>query len=76
VCAVPDEVWGERVRAFVRPASGHKPMREELIEHVTAAGLAAHKIPAEVVLVEDFPRTAAGKIRKQDLRRGRWVASS
>ncbi len=68
VCAAPDEVWGERVCAFVRAASGATPTLDELAGHVTAAGLAAHKAPAQVVLVDDFPRTSAGKVRKQDLR--------
>jgi len=68
VCAAPDEVWGERVCAFVRAAPGSKPTLEALADHVIGTGLAAHKAPAELVVVDDFPRTSAGKIRKQDLR--------
>jgi acyl-CoA synthetase (AMP-forming)/AMP-acid ligase II len=68
VCAAPDDTWGERVCAFVRPAPGPPPTLEALAQHVAAAGLAAHKAPAQLVVLDDFPRTSAGKIRKQDLR--------
>jgi acyl-CoA synthetase (AMP-forming)/AMP-acid ligase II len=68
VCAAPDELWGEAVCAFVRPTAGSVPTVEALADHVVGAGLAAHKAPARLVLVDDLPRTAAGKVRKQDLR--------
>jgi acyl-CoA synthetase (AMP-forming)/AMP-acid ligase II len=68
VCAAPDELWGERVCAFVRPAPGSAPGLDALAAHVMSAGLAAHKAPAQLVVVDDFPRTAAGKVRKQDLK--------
>ncbi len=71
VCAGPDELWGERVCAFVRAAPGTAPTRDELAAHLLAAGVAARKAPAEVTLVDDFPRTAAGKIKKGELRRAR-----
>ncbi len=73
VCAAPDATWGERVCAFVRPAPGEAPTLQLLVEHLTGSGLAAHKAPAELVLVDDFPRTAAGKVRKQELRRTLWA---
>jgi acyl-CoA synthetase (AMP-forming)/AMP-acid ligase II len=68
VCAAPDELWGESVCAFVRASDGPTPSLDALAAHVSAAGLASHKVPVRLVLVDDFPRTAAGKIRKQDLR--------
>jgi acyl-CoA synthetase (AMP-forming)/AMP-acid ligase II len=69
VCAVPDDVFGEAVAAFViaRP-SATPPTLDELADHARGAGLATHKLPAHLVLVDDFPRTAAGKVRKRDLR--------
>ncbi|MHB8464046.1 MAG: class I adenylate-forming enzyme family protein [Acidimicrobiales bacterium] len=70
VCAVPDDRWGEIVCAFVVPCDGHKPTVEQLAAHVIGAGLAAHKAPAQVVLIDELPRTAAGKVRKQQLRTG------
>jgi non-ribosomal peptide synthetase component E (peptide arylation enzyme) len=70
VCAAPDETWGEKVCAFVRPAPGASPSLAELVHHVTKTGMAFHKAPADLVLVDDFPRTPAGKIHIQELLRG------
>ena len=75
VCAAPDEVWGERVVAFVRAVDGTSPNAAELATHARHAGLAAHKVPADVKVVDDFPRTASGKIRKADLRATLWRTS-
>jgi fatty-acyl-CoA synthase len=41
---------------------------EQLRAFAAAAGLAAHKLPARLIIVDDFPRTAAAKVRKRDLR--------
>jgi acyl-CoA synthetase (AMP-forming)/AMP-acid ligase II len=65
--AVPDDVWGEAVAAYVIAKAGFKPTLDELRAHVEAHGLAAHKAPARLVIVDDFPRTASGKVRKRDL---------
>ncbi|MGP0028980.1 MAG: class I adenylate-forming enzyme family protein [Acidimicrobiales bacterium] len=69
VCAAPDEVWGEAVCAVVVPQDGAMaPTIQDLGEAATAAGLATHKLPARVVVTDSLPRTAAGKVRKRDLR--------
>jgi len=69
VCASPDEVWGEAVCAVVVPRDRAKtPTVRELRDLASAAGLAAHKWPERVVVTEALPRTAAGKVRKRDLR--------
>jgi non-ribosomal peptide synthetase component E (peptide arylation enzyme) len=44
------------------------PTVQELQEVAAAAGLAAHKAPTKVVVMRALPRTAAGKVRKRDLR--------
>ena len=54
--------------AVVRVRPGGSVDLEQLRTFAADAGLAAHKLPARLVLVDDFPRTAAGKIRKRDLR--------
>jgi acyl-CoA synthetase (AMP-forming)/AMP-acid ligase II len=70
VAPAPDPIWGEVVCAFVLPRAGSPaPDLDALVAHTAAAGLASHKAPARLVLVDDFPRTAAGKVRKRDLRR-------
>jgi cyclohexanecarboxylate-CoA ligase len=67
VCAAPDPTWGETVCAVVLPR-GDAPTLDDLVAHARAHDLATHKLPARLVLVDDFPRTPAGKIRKRDLR--------
>ncbi len=69
VCAAPDEVWGEAVCAVLVPRDGATaPTVRELDQMAVAAGLATHKRPSRVVVTEALPRTAAGKVRKRDLR--------
>lgn len=68
VCAGPDPVWGERVCAFVRARPGIPPTLDELRAHVVASGLAPHKAPERLDVVDDLPRTATGKVRKAALR--------
>ncbi len=66
---MPDPRYGERVCAFVVPADGcQAPDIDELIGHFEALGAARQKTPERVVAVDDLPRTASGKVRKQELR--------
>ncbi|MGW3974350.1 (2,3-dihydroxybenzoyl)adenylate synthase [Streptomyces ardesiacus] len=58
-----DENLGERSCACIVPR-GAPPTRAELNAHLTARGLAAFKLPDEVAVLRDFPRTAFGKIDK------------
>ncbi len=67
VIGVPDDHWGEQVAAFIRPAPGHAPAKEELAAHCRAR-LAAHKTPRHWVFTDAFPLTASGKIQKFLLR--------
>ncbi|MGD9966155.1 MAG: long-chain fatty acid--CoA ligase [Hyphomonadaceae bacterium] len=64
IIGVADEKWGEVGHAFVllRPEIA-APSSAELIQHCRA-NLAAYKAPRYVSFVDEFPRTAAGKIRK------------
>ncbi|MFL6845494.1 MAG: AMP-binding protein [Allosphingosinicella sp.] len=64
VVAVPSPRWGEVGRAFVRPAEGGSPPAAAELEAHCRARLAAYKVPASFEWVADFPRTAAGKVRK------------
>lgn len=76
VCAGPDEVWGERVVAFVRAREGWHLALDDLRDHVLAAGLAPHKAPEQLAVVEDLPRTATGKVLKTALRERLRAASA
>jgi fatty-acyl-CoA synthase len=67
VVGVPDERWGEVGCAFVLPAPGAS-IDAEMLRAFCRQNLAAYKVPKAVVVVDDFPRTAAGKVRKHMLR--------
>jgi fatty-acyl-CoA synthase len=64
VVAAPDPRWGEVGCAFVRPAEGRPVPAAAELEAFCRARLAAYKVPASFEYVDDFPRTAAGKVQK------------
>lgn len=66
---VPDERYGERVCAFVvlREAGGSLDL-DEVGRHFAAVGVARQKTPERLVVVDELPRTPAGKLRKHQLR--------
>ena len=66
VIGVADRFWGEVVGAVIRPAGHTAPDEAELAAHCRAR-LAAYKTPVRWLLVDGFPLTATGKIRKDVL---------
>lgn len=62
----PDAEWGERVVAYVVPATGEHPHLEQLRAHVRES-LPAFCAPRDVVLVSLIPRTTLGKVRRAAL---------
>jgi acyl-CoA synthetase (AMP-forming)/AMP-acid ligase II len=69
VVAAPDARLGERACAVVRMLPGAAPVTlADVTAHLADAGLARQKWPELLRVVDDFPRTASGKIRKVDLR--------
>ncbi|MCC9173693.1 acyl-CoA synthetase [Arthrobacter sp. zg-Y179] len=68
VIGVPDSRWGEVPRAVISLREGYTLTADEVQEHLFGR-LARYKVPRTVTMVEDFPRTASGKIRKAELRR-------
>jgi acyl-CoA synthetase (AMP-forming)/AMP-acid ligase II len=67
VIGVPDATWGESVRACVVLRPGVSASAEELIAY-TREQIAHYKCPKSVLLVEEIPRNASGKILKTVLR--------
>ncbi|MFC3608834.1 AMP-binding protein [Stutzerimonas tarimensis] len=68
VVAMPHERLGETLCAYVILKPGQALTLQGLLEQVCHAGVAKQKYPERLVVVEDFPRTASGKIRKDRLR--------
>ena len=66
VFGVPDPEWGEVPAAAVRLRPG-ATLTTEVIADFVAVQLDCRSRPRHVLFVEDFPRTATGKIRRQDL---------
>jgi acyl-CoA synthetase (AMP-forming)/AMP-acid ligase II len=71
VIGVPDEKWGETVKALVVLAEGAAATEAELIEH-SRARLAHFKCPTSVEFRVELPRTATGKLQKFKLRAPYW----
>lgn len=67
VIGVPDERWGESVRAIVVPLPGQSLTADE-IQDFCKSRLAKYKIPKSVKFVDELPRNPAGKILKRVLR--------
>ena len=69
VVAAPDARLGERACAVVRMLPGAAPVTlADVTAHLSDSGLARQKWPEELRIVDEFPRTASGKIRKVELR--------
>jgi len=69
VVGVPDPSAGEIACAVLRPRPGVRtPTLAELAAHLTAQGLSRRKLPERLAIVDEFPRTASGKILKRVLR--------
>jgi acyl-CoA synthetase (AMP-forming)/AMP-acid ligase II len=67
VVGQPDPRWGEAVCAMVRLKPGSAVSLEEL-RAFARASLAGYKLPRSMLVLEDMPRTASGKISKGELR--------
>ncbi len=67
VVSVPDEYLGERSCAFIIP-QGEKPRTAAIKAWMRTRQIAEFKVPDQVVLVESFETTAAGKISRKELR--------
>ncbi|GAA2648793.1 AMP-binding protein [Streptomyces vastus] len=68
VVGVPDERYGEEVLACVIPRDPGDPLTLEELRAFCAGQLAHYKVPSRLRILESFPMTVSGKVRKVELR--------
>jgi fatty-acyl-CoA synthase len=68
VIGVPDQKYGEELCAWVRMKPGTTPVTAASIREFATGKLAHYKIPRYVEIVDDFPMTVTGKVRKVEMR--------
>jgi acyl-CoA synthetase (AMP-forming)/AMP-acid ligase II len=72
VIGVPDEKWGEVGKAVVVPRAGVR-LDEEALLAFCRQHLASFKCPKSVLVVDELPRNATGKVLKRQLREPFWA---
>ena len=68
VIGVPDAKFGEELMVWVRLRAGAPALTPESLREFCAGQLAHYKIPRYVHIVEEFPMTVTGKVRKVEMR--------
>lgn len=68
VIGVPDEKYGEELCAWIRMKDGAAPLTAESLREFCTGRLAHYKIPRYVEIVDEFPMTVTGKVRKVEMR--------
>lgn len=71
VVGVPDEKWGEAIKAVVVLKNNHSISEDEIIAFVHQK-LANYKVPKSIDFVAELPKSGAGKILKRNLRDQYW----
>jgi fatty-acyl-CoA synthase len=68
VIGVPDPKYGEEICAWIRMRPGAAPLDAPAVQAFSTGKLAHYKIPRYVHVVDEFPMTVTGKVRKVDMR--------
>jgi fatty-acyl-CoA synthase len=68
VIGVADAKYGEELMAVVRLRNGAPELTVELLRVFCAGQIATFKVPRYLWIVDEFPMTATGKVRKVELR--------
>jgi fatty-acyl-CoA synthase len=68
VIGVPDEKYGEELMAWIRLRPGAEPLTAQGLRQFATGRLAHYKIPRYVHVVDEFPMTVTGKVRKVEMR--------
>jgi fatty-acyl-CoA synthase len=68
VVGVPDRKYGEELMAWVVLRPGAEPLTAEAVREFCRGRLAHYKVPRYVHVVDGFPMTVTGKVRKVEMR--------
>jgi fatty-acyl-CoA synthase len=68
VIGVPDDKYGEEICAWIKMRPGRRPLNTDAVRAFSSGKLAHYKIPRYVRIVDEFPMTVTGKVRKVDMR--------
>src|SRR5690606_40760551 len=68
VIGVPDAKYGEELMAWVRMREGAEPLTADTLRQFCEGKLAHYKVPRYVHVVDEFPMTVTGKVRKVEMR--------
>ncbi|MEO8221496.1 MAG: AMP-binding protein [Specibacter sp.] len=68
VIGVPDEKYGEELCAWIMMKPGVEPLDQAAVAAYCEGHLSRHKVPRYVLVVNEFPMTVTGKVRKMDMR--------
>lgn len=68
VVGVPDAKYGEELCAWLRMRPGAEPLDADAVRAYANGRLAHYKVPRYVMVVEEFPMTVTGKVRKVEMR--------
>ena len=72
---MPNKEWGEEVKSVILLKQGYAPsdaLKKEILDFVRPK-LAGFKVPRSIDFVVELPRSAAGKIKRGDVRKPFWA---
>jgi acyl-CoA synthetase (AMP-forming)/AMP-acid ligase II len=72
VIGVPDETWGESVKAVIVKKPGAEVTQDEIISFARER-IGGYKVPRSIDFVENLPRNPSGKILKREIRAPYWA---
>lgn len=75
VVGIPDDIWGEAIKAVVVLREGHEVAAGELVDHCREF-LADFKKPRSIDFVEELPKNANGKLSRKEVRERYWAGQS
>ena len=71
VIGIPDDMWGEAVKAMVVPKQGVELTETEIIQHCKD-NLASYKKPRSVDFIKEIPKNLYGKVNRRALKEPFW----